>query len=109
MFLTTLNRTLFSFAGAIVAWEYALRRLPIGTHNWDKFLTPQELQAMLSNCKMGWDLIVFGVDTLYTLICSGGFSTRLIHGMCYNPISNNWSWTSSTAINFCIHAVKDSE
>ncbi len=42
--LSTLNRTLRSFAAAIVGAEYVLRWLPVGTHDWEKFITPDELE-----------------------------------------------------------------
>lgn len=44
MIVTTINRTLKSFALAIVGAEYVLRWLPVGTHRWDKFVTPDELE-----------------------------------------------------------------
>jgi len=86
LFLTTLNRTFESWVGAIVAWEYVLRKLPPGTHQWHKFITPEEVQTMIRDV---------------------GLRTKLIHGMCYNPVLNKWSWTKDTSINYCIHAVKD--
>ena len=43
MFVATLNRTLKSYIFAIIGAEYILRWLPIGTHEWNKFLTPEEL------------------------------------------------------------------
>ncbi len=48
MIVATLNRTLKSFALAIVGAEYVLRWLPRGTHQWDKFVTPNELEAALA-------------------------------------------------------------
>src|SRR4029077_12633980 len=48
MITATLNRTLKSFALAIVGAEYVLRWLPRGTHRWDKFVTPNELEAALA-------------------------------------------------------------
>src|SRR6202008_3033298 len=47
MFVATLNRTIKSFALAIVGAEYVLRWLPRGTHRWEKFVTPNELAAVL--------------------------------------------------------------
>jgi 2-polyprenyl-6-hydroxyphenyl methylase/3-demethylubiquinone-9 3-methyltransferase len=47
MILATINRTLKSFALAIVGAEYILRWLPRGTHQWDKFITPDELESAL--------------------------------------------------------------
>ena len=49
MIAATLNRTLKSFALAIVGAEYVLRWLPRGTHQWDKFVTPQELEIAIEN------------------------------------------------------------
>jgi 2-polyprenyl-6-hydroxyphenyl methylase/3-demethylubiquinone-9 3-methyltransferase len=45
--VTTINRTMKSFALAIVGAEYVLRWLPVGTHRWDKFVTPEELDAAI--------------------------------------------------------------
>src|SRR5882672_7164591 len=47
MIAATINRTMKSFALAIVGAEYVLRWLPRGTHRWDKFVTPQELEAAI--------------------------------------------------------------
>jgi len=47
LFVTTINRTLKSFALAIVGAEYVLRWLPVGTHDWNKFVTPEELEDSL--------------------------------------------------------------
>ncbi len=47
MFVATLNRTVKSFALAIVGAEYILRWLPRGTHQWDKFVTPNELEIAI--------------------------------------------------------------
>ena len=43
MFIATLNKTLKSYAFAIIGAEYVLRWLPIGTHDWDKFVKPEDL------------------------------------------------------------------
>ena len=47
MILSTLNRTLKAYALAIIGAELILRWLPLGTHNWDRFVTPEELRAAL--------------------------------------------------------------
>ena len=47
MIAATLNRTLKSFALAIVGAEYILRWLPVGSHRWDKFVTPNELEIAM--------------------------------------------------------------
>ena len=86
-FLTTINRTQRSYLGAIVAAEYVLRLLPTGTHDWNKFITPQELQHMLDSSR-------------YT------FRTRLLHGMFYFPFFDKWTWIPDTSVNYALHAVK---
>ena len=52
MFVATLNKTLKSYLFAIIGAEYILRWLPIGTHEWDKFITPENLKNILSKFKM---------------------------------------------------------
>ena len=55
MVAATLNRTMKSFALAIVGAEYILRWLPRGTHRWDKFVTPDELEdAMRGPASRPW-------------------------------------------------------
>jgi 2-polyprenyl-6-hydroxyphenyl methylase / 3-demethylubiquinone-9 3-methyltransferase len=48
MIAATINRTMKSWAFAIVGAEYILRLLPLGTHHWDKFVTPAELEAAMA-------------------------------------------------------------
>lgn len=86
-FITTINKTTASWVGAIVVAEHALRLLPVGTHDWNKFIPHQELLFMLE---------------------TNGFATRLLHGMAYNPLSNTWCWLSPSSINYAVHAVKAS-
>ena len=65
MAVSTLNRTAKSFAFGIVGAEYVLRLLPIGTHEWKKFVRPSELIEQLNNhglrpvelCGMGFNII----------------------------------------------------
>ena len=47
MFTATLNRSLISYIKAIIGAEYVLRWLPIGTHDWNKFIKPEELENFL--------------------------------------------------------------
>ena len=49
MFTATLNRTLTSYIKAIIGAEYILRWLPIGTHDWNKFIKPEELEKNFIN------------------------------------------------------------
>lgn len=79
MFLATLNRTMKSFALAIVGAEYVLRWLPRGTHDWHKFITPDELEAM--NAKAGLDIVT---------------ST----GVSFNPLTDRWSLSGDMGVNY---------
>ena len=56
MFVATLNKNLKSYIFGIVGTEYILRWLPIGTHDWDKFLTPQDLKDIV--CNNNLDMLV---------------------------------------------------
>lgn len=67
---STLNRNAKSFMMAIVGAEYLLRMLPIGTHDWSKFIKPDELKAMLGN--VGLDMID-------------------LKGFVFNPLFSEWS------------------
>lgn len=88
LFITTLNKTNLSWLLGIVVAENVLRIVPAGTHEWEKFISPEELERLLE---------------------SNGFSVQSVKGMLYNPVSGAWSWTNSTAINYALHAVKVSE
>ncbi|XP_037310228.2 ubiquinone biosynthesis O-methyltransferase, mitochondrial [Pungitius pungitius] len=85
LFITTINKTKLSYALGIVAAEQLLRIVPSGTHDWEKFISPVELERLLE---------------------SNGFSVGSVRGMLYNPVSGVWCWTDSTAINYALHAVK---
>ena len=79
MFLATLNRTMKSFALAIVGAEYVLRWLPRGTHDWNKFITPAELEVMASKA---------GLDTLTST------------GVSFNPLTDRWRQTGDMSVNY---------
>ncbi|XP_005109684.1 ubiquinone biosynthesis O-methyltransferase, mitochondrial [Aplysia californica] len=85
VFFTTLNKTAVSYALGIVVAEQMLKLVSPGTHDWDKFIAPLDLQYMLEK---------------------NNFSTRLVHGMWYNPFSKRWSWSKDTSINYALHAVR---
>jgi 2-polyprenyl-6-hydroxyphenyl methylase/3-demethylubiquinone-9 3-methyltransferase len=70
MICSTLNRNAKSFAAAIIGAEYVMRWLPKGTHEWNKFITPDELFSMLEK---------------------GGLSPVDRKGFVFNPITWNWS------------------
>ena len=86
MFVATLNRTLKSYILAIIGAEYILRWLPIGTHEWDKFLTPEEL----TNFGQKNSLLVEKID-----------------GMVFNPLSNRWKVSRDCAVNYIIKFKKN--
>ena len=86
MITATLNRSLMSYLKAIIGAEYILRWLPIGTHDWNKFLKPEELEEMLKNQK---------------------FSTIDIKGLEFNPILNKWKKSDNLSVNYIISSSKN--
>jgi 2-polyprenyl-6-hydroxyphenyl methylase/3-demethylubiquinone-9 3-methyltransferase len=85
MITATLNRTLKSFAFAIVGAEYVLRWLPRGTHQWDKFVTPAELETALER---------------------GGLRRIGETGVIYNLLADRWQLSSDMDVNYMITAEK---
>ncbi|MEZ5891206.1 MAG: bifunctional 2-polyprenyl-6-hydroxyphenol methylase/3-demethylubiquinol 3-O-methyltransferase UbiG [Xanthobacteraceae bacterium] len=85
MVAATLNRTIKSFALAIVGAEYILRWLPIGTHQWDKFITPAELETMLEEA----GLRVIGEA-----------------GVVYVPFADRWRLSDDSDVNYMMVADK---
>ena len=85
LLMSTLNRTLRSFALAIVGAEYVLRWLPRGTHDWEKFLTPKELARQVRRA---------------------GLEPGKAEGLFFDPL--RWEWRSSrdTAVNYVLSARK---
>ena len=83
----TINRTLKSFALAIIGAEYVLRWLPRGTHRWDKFVTPNELTAALERC---------------------GLCVVDETGVIYNPLADRWQAASDMDVNYLMAAQKPS-
>ena len=86
MFTATLNRSLVSYIKAIVGAEYILRWLPIGTHDWNKFIKPEELEKYLSDEK---------------------FSTLDIKGLKFNPFLKKWKKTNDLSVNYIINSLKN--
>ena len=86
MFVATLNKTLKSYIFAIVGAEYILRWLPIGTHEWEKFLKPEELISILEKN----DLRLDRVD-----------------GMNFNLIGNKWSVGNDKSVNYIAKFIKN--
>jgi 2-polyprenyl-6-hydroxyphenyl methylase / 3-demethylubiquinone-9 3-methyltransferase len=83
MITATLNRTLKSFALAIVGAEYVLRWLPRGTHQWEKFVTPNELEAALER-----------------------HGLRVIDetGVIYNLLADRWQLSTDMDVNYMMVA-----
>ena len=86
MFTATLNRTLISYIKAIIGAEYVLRWLPIGTHDWNKFIKPEELESFLVEEK---------------------FSTLDIKGLKFNPILSKWKRSNDLSVNYIICSKKN--
>jgi 2-polyprenyl-6-hydroxyphenyl methylase/3-demethylubiquinone-9 3-methyltransferase len=86
MIAATLNRTLKSFALAIVGAEYILRWLPRGTHQWDKFVTPQELETAFERA---------GLDVIGE------------RGVIYNPLADRWQLSSDMDVNYMLVAERN--
>ena len=86
MFVATLNRTLKSFGLAIIGAEYILGWLPKGTHQWEKFITPDELK--------GW-------------LDENGIVVKDETGVTYSPIKNEWRRSRDMAVNYMLVGVKD--
>jgi len=85
LFAATLNRTMKSFALAIVGAEYILRWLPRGTHQWDKFVTPNELEIA---------------------IAQAGLDVADQTGVIYNLFADRWQLSSDMDVNYMIVAEK---
>ena len=85
MFVATLNKTLKSYIFAIVGAEYVLRWLPIGTHDWEKFVRPEDLKKILSE---------------------NNLKIEKLDGMNFNIIKDEWTVSSDTSINYIVKSIK---
>ncbi|GGK40553.1 bifunctional 2-polyprenyl-6-hydroxyphenol methylase/3-demethylubiquinol 3-O-methyltransferase UbiG [Salinarimonas ramus] len=83
LFMATINRTLKAWGLAIVGAEYVLGWLPKGTHEWDKFVTPDELETSMR---------------------AGGLAVRDVTGVTYNPLKDAWGISRDTAVNYMAYA-----
>lgn len=120
MVLTTINRTLPSFALGIMAAEYVLRLVPAGTHEWTKFVTPEEIaQCLETPLPSSYHHTTNPLSALFPLPrpdaslqqpAAGpgptGVVIEHITGLRYNPVSNSWSTSADTAINYAVVARK---
>ena len=85
MFVATLNKTLKSYIFAIVGAEYVMRWLPIGTHEWEKFVKPEELINITNKKKL---------------------KLKKLDGMKFNLLTNEWGLSSDKSINYIAQFVK---
>ena len=85
MFVATLNKTLKSYLFAIIGAEYILKWLPIGTHEWEKFVKPDELINFLNK-----------------------FSLKLtdLKGVKFDLLNNDWKFSSDTSVNYIAKFIK---
>ena len=79
MFIATLNKTLKSYIFAIIGAEYILNWLPIGTHDWEKFMKPNKLINIAKNSKLNL------ID---------------LNGIKFNPLIDKWSLSSDKSVNY---------
>ena len=86
MFVATINKTLKSYIFAIVGAEYVLRWLPIGTHEWEKFVKPEDLKKIL----MKYDL-----------------SLNKLEVMNFNIIKDEWSISRDLSVNYIAKFIKN--
>ena len=86
MFVATLNKTLKSYLFAIIGAEYILRWLPIGTHDWEKFIKPEELIESLKK---------------YNL------QLKNLDGMTFNVIKDEWSVSDDKSVNYITKFIKN--
>ena len=85
LLLSTINRTLKSYLLAIVGAEYVLRWLPVGTHRWERFVAPLELERHLA---------------------TAGLGNPAFKGLVYSPLSDAWSLADDTDVNYFAAAAK---
>ncbi len=86
MFIATINRTLKSYVFAIVGAEYVLRWLPIGTHEWDKFVKPEDLKEILLKSNLSLDKL---------------------DGMKFNLIKDEWNISKDLSVNYIAKFIKN--
>jgi 2-polyprenyl-6-hydroxyphenyl methylase/3-demethylubiquinone-9 3-methyltransferase len=82
---STINRTMKAYALAILGAEYVLRWLPVGTHQWERFVTPDELARYCA---------------------AAGLGPAFAEGLFYNPLADRWSLSTDTDVNYMAAAAK---
>ena len=86
MFVATLNKTLKSYVFAIIGAEYVLRWLPIGTHEWEKFLKPEDLISIQKKNNLKLDKL---------------------NGMNFNFLKDKWSVGDDKSVNYIAKFIKN--
>jgi len=86
MFVATLNKTLKSYAFAIIGAEYILKWLPIGTHDWEKFVKPHDLINISKR---------------------NNLTFKKLDGMKFNVLDNSWKISSDTSVNYIVKFIKN--
>ena len=86
MFVATLNKTLKSYAFAIIGAEYILKWLPIGTHDWEKFIKPNDL---------------------INIAKKNNLSSKKLDGMKFNILDDSWKVSNDTSVNYIIIFTKN--
>jgi 2-polyprenyl-3-methyl-5-hydroxy-6-metoxy-1,4-benzoquinol methylase len=122
LFVSTINRTGKSYALAVLGAEYIMRLVPIGTHSWDKFVTPEELESYLASVQrisasnaaqqtLQHSTADASINRDAAAAQKPGNSDDLnsfapiarLHdcsGMVYNPITREWRLSSDTDVNY---------
>uniref|UniRef100_F7B383 Ubiquinone biosynthesis O-methyltransferase, mitochondrial n=2 Tax=Ciona intestinalis TaxID=7719 RepID=F7B383_CIOIN len=88
LFLSTINRTQVSYLLAVLMAEEVLGVVPPGTHDWEMFVTTDEIKSYLNQ---------------------GNCEIQKIVGMNYNPLNNKWTKCQNTSVNYILHAVKKND
>ena len=86
MFVATINKTLKSYIFAIIGAEYVLRWLPIGTHEWEKFVKPEDLKKIL---------------------LENNLSLNKLNGMKFNIIKDEWNISKDLSVNYIGKFIKN--
>ena len=86
MFTATINRTFSSYIKAIIGAEYVLRWLPIGTHDWNKFLKPKEIEDKITKLNL---------------------SVKDLKGLVFNPLTRKWKTSDDVSVNYVMVGIKN--
>lgn len=85
LFISTINKTILSYLQAIIGAEWILRFIPVGTHDWNKFLKPSQIVEALNKHKV---------------------ELQNLSGMSFNPLTQEWSMTTNVSVNYILTAAK---